>query len=130
VTTEAQAVDVNTLWHNHCRDAVRKFVMYAVVIDNQPVLEQGADVTSYTGESATSMDEGMGDDLAEHPAEVSEETVTDAKSSTEEGTGSKDETDAGKGNTQNNLKVRELSDAFAEQEIACAFVFPEDKVSG
>ncbi|MCK9390831.1 MAG: response regulator receiver domain [Syntrophales bacterium] len=137
MTNEAQAVDVDTLWREHCRNAVRKFVMHAVVIDNQPVLERVEEIKFFAGESATIVDEGMGDNLPELTAEVSEETGDGAKSSTEEAESEdeaiaeerkRDKAGAGEGIIlAHNLNVRELSDAFAEEEIACAFVFPEDK---
>lgn len=109
MTIEDQAVDANSLWREHCLNAVRKFVMHAVVIDNQPVLEQKEEAPSTAVESATLEDGGMGDVMAEQPAETTEETADVAICDFQD------------------LNVREISDAFAEQEIACAFVFPEDK---
>lgn len=108
VTIEAQAVDANSLWRDHCRNAVRKFVMHAVVIDNQPVLEQ-KETTPTSVETANIADEGMGDVPAEQTAETHDEAA-DAETY-----------------DFHNLNVREISDAFAEQEIACSFVFPENK---
>lgn len=109
MTSEAQAVDANSLWREHCLSAVRKFVMHAVVIDNQPVLEKKEDTTPTSVETATLADEGMG----EVPPEQTAETIEEA-------------TDAATYDFH-NLNVREISDAFTEQEIACTFLFPEDK---
>ena len=109
IVEEAQVVDVNSLWRDHCRNAVRKFVMHAVVIDNQPVLAQKEEFSPASAETATIEDQGMGDVPAEQAAETTEVTANWATCDFQD------------------LNVREISDAFAEQEIACAFVFPEDK---
>lgn len=108
MTIEVQAVDANSLWREHCRNAVRKFVMHAVVIDNQPVLTQEEQSASSPSEKATLADEGMGDAPAEQLAETTEETPEAAICDFQD------------------LDVRKISDAFAEQEIACAFVFPKN----
>jgi len=96
---EPQAADINIAWHDHCLKAVRKFVMNAVVVDNQPVLKN-----QLVARAAASVDEGMGGPTAE---EVVDMPLADTKDDHE-------------------LDIQKVSDAFAEQDIACAFVFPDD----
>lgn len=97
---EPQPADIDAVWHAHCLNAVRKFVMNAVVVDNQPVLYKkvGAQVASV-------VDEGLGEPVAEEAAvEPLGDTID-----------------------EHELDIQKVSDAFAEHEIACAFVFPDDK---
>jgi len=96
---EPQVADVNAVWNAHCLEAVRKFVMNAVVVDNQPVLYKKT-----RAQVAAIVDEGMGELVVE---EVADEAITDAEN-------------------EHDLDIQKVSDAFAEQEIACAFVFPDD----
>lgn len=132
---EAQAFDEKALWRDHCRNAVRKFVMHAVVIDNQPVLDQAEIVGHRVAKTAALADEGMGDAPEEQLVEVVEEkegeTVVDAEGEAGANDGiaaTEAEDDPEIENTRvHNLNVREISDAFAEQEIACAFVLPFDE---
>lgn len=138
MTIEPQAVDSKTLWHEHCRNAVRKFVMHAVVIDNQPVLDN-ADVSGHgAAKTATYVDEGMGEvpQVVEVTAGENREivelavegrTIANEKTSTAEGEVIEEETADAENTRVHNLNVREISDAFAEQEIACAFVLPFDE---
>jgi len=135
VTDEAQAIDEKALWRDHCRNAVRKFVMHAVVIDNQPVLDQAEIIGHRIAKTATFADEGMGDIPPEHSVEIpeGEGLVVEGEASGNEKTSSdesekieKEETEA-EDTRLHNLNVREISDAFAEQEIACAFVLPFDE---
>ncbi len=132
MTNEAQAVDEKNLWRDHCRNAVRKFVMHAVVIDNQPVLDQAEIVGPRTAKTAVFADEGMGDVPPDEIHEGKEpktasDVITKEKPATEEsGKTEKEEAEA-EDKRVHNLNVREISDAFAEQEIACAFVLPFDE---
>lgn len=125
MTGEAQTVDEKTLWRDHCRNAVRKFVMHAVVIDNQPVLDQAEIIGRRVARTASLADEGMGDVSPVLPVEAPEveglvlEGETNANDSSEE--------IEAEDIKAHNLNIREISDAFAEQEIACAFVLPFDK---
>jgi len=133
VTHEAQAVDEKALWRDHCRNAVRKFVIHAVVIDNQPVLEQ-AENLGYIAKAAAIADDGMGDSFLEHPVEIPEVkgfaekggASADEKTSAEQAEKMEKEEAEEEDTRVHNLNVREISDAFAEQEIACAFVLPFD----
>lgn len=132
MTGEAQVVDEKALWRDHCRSAVRKFVMHAVVIDNQPVLDQAQIVDHRVTKTAVFVDEGMGDDPSELTVEISEgeESVLDGKVNTNDSSVEVENIEKDKTETEDikvhNLNVREISDAFAEQEIACAFVLPFD----
>lgn len=125
MTGEAQTVDEKTLWRDHCRNAVRKFVMHAVVIDNQPVLDQAEIIGRRVARTVSLADEGMGDVSPVLPVEAPEveglvlEGETNANDSSEE--------IEAEDIKAHNLNIREISDAFAEQEIACAFVLPFDK---
>ncbi|MBI2354209.1 MAG: hypothetical protein HYV06_04120 [Deltaproteobacteria bacterium] len=97
---EPQPVDMNAMWHEHCLKAVRKFVMNAVVVDNQPVLNN-----KLVARVAAAVDEGMGEPVTE---EVADKPMADTINDHE-------------------LNIQKVSDAFAEQDIACAFVFPDDR---
>ncbi len=130
---EAQAVDERSLWRDHCRNAVRKFVMNAVVIDNQPVLDQAEIIGQRVAKTAALADEGMGGTPEEQLVEVIEEkegTVVDVECEAEANAGvaavEEEEGPEIENARVHNLNVREISDAFAEQEIACAFVLPFD----
>jgi hypothetical protein len=83
--------------------------MHAVVIDNQPVLDQAEIIDHKIAKTATLADKGMGDVPPEEDEKIEKE-----------GKEAEDIRD-------HNLNVREISDAFAEQEIACAFVLPYDE---
>jgi hypothetical protein len=136
MTTDVHANDPNVLWKGHCLNAVRKFVMYAVVIDNQPVLEQTLTRAADVVKTAISVDEGMGGAFSEQPADTPETEVEIPLDVDGESKGKDNETAVTVNDKENaqakvlrvhNLNVREISDAFAEQEIACAFVLPDDK---
>jgi len=96
---EHQAAEISAVWHEHCLSAVRKFVVNAVVVDNQPVLN-----SKLVAQVAAALDEGMGEPVA---GEVDDRPITDIINNHE-------------------LNIQKVSDAFAEQDIACAFVFPDD----
>lgn len=135
MTLEAQAVDEKALWRDHCRNAVRKFVMHAVVIDNQPVLDQAEIMVDRVAKTAAFEDEGMGDVFSDHLEETSNgvksvaegEVSANEKVTTEEGEKLESDETGEEDIKVHNLNVREISDAFAEQEIACAFVLPFDE---
>ncbi|WP_145024211.1 response regulator receiver domain [Geobacter argillaceus] len=91
--------------------------MNAVVVDNQPVLVKSPPKGTLTAKLAAAADEGIGESVAEEI--VDNEHV--AGGNEHDG-----ENDPGAQKNEHELDVREVSDAFAEHEIACAFVFPDD----
>lgn len=105
-----------SIWQEHCRSAVRKFVMNAVVIDNQPiVVPSGTAYQSGQTATATASDDGMGPEVAESREEGDFSQVAQIVASPP---GAED---------AHALDIRAISDAFSEQEIACAFVLPDDQ---
>lgn len=86
-------------WQRHVNGAVLKFLKTAVVIDNQPYVEAKA-----TQMLESSQDSGMDDETGalEAPGErVAAEDI-------------------------HNLNIRNITDAFINEGIACAFVLPDD----
>nr|WP_320116823.1 response regulator receiver domain [uncultured Desulfuromonas sp.] len=113
--TQSEAIkDVNAPWREHCKNAVRKFVMNAVVIDNQPVLSNKS-TPSLAAKTAEVVDDGMGGEPAT-PKPESQEVDSTGEAGTEE---SQDL-------SAHDLNIRVVSDAFAKEQIACAFVLPDD----
>lgn len=89
-------------WGDHIDSAVREFLKTAVVIDNEPVLQSSAPYEKTLATPAV-RDSGMGDDVVilNPPEEASPLSG-------------------------NGLDVRGISDEFASNGIACAFVLPDD----
>ena len=103
---QTQTVEGADLWQEHCRNAVRKFVMNVVIIDNDPQMDRLPDIPQVATLEDSGMDLAVDDDA---------EDLDDGDSVSE--------------GTDHTLYVREISDAFSEEEIACAFVFPEEEKS-
>lgn len=98
-------------WEEHCCGAARKFLMNAVVIDNEPfvpVLSRPAQT-----QEAEMLDDGMGVVLNEFDEEEEGEEQNGSESQGREIGG-------------HELDIRSVSDAFAADGIACAFVLPDD----
>ncbi|WP_137819625.1 response regulator receiver domain [Pseudomonas sp. 2FG] len=92
-------------WLYHMQRAVRSFIKTAVVIDNEPWVDlKGAHEQELTAFPAE--DSGLGDAVGPLISPAPEGKV-----------------DVG----LNFLDIRKVSDTFAEQGVACAFVLPEDK---
>lgn len=87
------------IWNEHIQSAVKDFLKTAVVIDNEPWVNQNH------AEIATPefLDNGLGEELPEL-------AVPDAVVS----------------ENRHDLDVRAISDDFASKGIACAFVLPDD----
>lgn len=106
--SSSQSVEVQTpeeSWLFHMRRAVGKFIKTAVVIDNEPWVDlKGAHEQEFVAIPAE--DSGLG--------EVGGPLVSPEP---------EDKADVG----LNSLDIRKMSDTFAEQGVACAFVLPEDK---
>lgn len=100
----------DTIWLEHCKKAVRKFLMNAVVIDDQPVLIDRQKKTSIKPKIAIMADDGM---------EVQPEKQS-AKDETAE-----DEPLAGK-DEDHDLNIRNISNAFSREQITCTFILPEE----
>lgn len=139
-TAEKSQLHVDLSWRQHCRNAVSKFVMNAVVIDNQPILNNSYQPAPIAKASiAKVLDDGM-EGLVDEPAENKDmgEKVQRAedvrKREMEEAQGAATETrrdEEGEAESPqrvllHDLDVRQISDAFARHQIACAFVFPHD----
>jgi hypothetical protein len=110
MTTEVIKSEIETAWREHCRSAVRKFVMNAVVVDNEPSLPGCNPISLGCPSVAQAADDGMG------VTETDRETATPAEDNEPE-----DREING-----HSLDVQAISDAFADQEIACAFVLPKE----
>lgn len=97
------------VWVDHTLSAVRKFLKSAVVIDNQPYVPQPLHTAPpSTFSTSSTIDSGMGDDFEELLAPSPEEnTLSDDV-------------------LAHILDVRKVSDAFAGNGMACAFVLPDD----
>lgn len=112
MTTEAVKIEIDSAWREHCRSAVRKFVMNAVVVDNEPSLPGCNPIPQGRKAVAEAADNGLG------AASDDEEAVSPM-----EGSGSEEIING------HPLDVQAISDAFADQEIACAFVLPKEEDS-
>ena len=86
-------------WQQHVNSAVLKFLKTAVVIDNQPYVDSSA-----ASLLEPSLDSGLSDDV-----EVL--TYPDVEGSSQD---------------IHNLNIRNITDAFINEGIACAFVLPDD----
>ncbi|WP_458724958.1 response regulator receiver domain [Pseudomonas mandelii] len=110
MTAQVAEVPVLTsadVWINHTLTAARKFLKSAVVIDNQPYIFSAKK------------------EAISHPAEVSEsgmdEEIEELVIPTEA-----EFSAAAEDVLAHILDVRKVSDAFAEEGMACAFVLPDD----
>ena len=93
-------------WLEHCSSAVKKFLKNAVVIDNQPYVKE---IRSAAALELQLPDDGMSMAPGMEASKTSESEFEDEKA--------------------HRLDVRQISDAFAENGIACAFVLPDDDKS-
>jgi len=102
----AAPVDV---WFEHTLSAVRRFLKSAVVIDNQPYVPQSVPTIPVGPIPAPGIDSGLGDELEELivPAASEQAALSDDV-------------------LAHILDLRKVSDAFAENGMACAFVLPDD----
>ena len=103
-------------WREHCREAVNKFVMNAVVIDNEPSLEGKSKAQPATPQTATIFDGGL-------PLSEEEGDVESDENATEDLLVEEITVDTVVGSQSIDIKI--VSDAFAEKSIACAFVIPD-----
>ncbi|HCF7185721.1 response regulator receiver domain [Pseudomonas aeruginosa] len=89
------------IWVGHVRKAVRRFLKTAVVVDNEP-------------------------GLSREPVKVAEIALpADAWSDNSDYKAASPDV-AGKSPEANVLDIRKISDSFAEQDMVCAFVLPEN----
>lgn len=101
--------DLQGVWHQHCLSAVKKFLKNAVVIDNEPfvkIKELGVDL----GFSVLPPDDGMSSVVG---LDLPVQAALDSPA-----------VDLG---SPHQLDIRAISDAFAENGLACAFVLPDDE---
>jgi hypothetical protein len=94
------AVSPQQHWQQHVKDAVLKFLKTAVVIDNQPYVQSRVSQLIEPAQNT-----GLGDDAS--VLAVPEHTVSSAD--------------------VHDLDIRNITDAFINQGIACAFVLPEEQ---
>ncbi len=92
-------------WLDHCREAVNKFVMNAVVIDNEPYWEGISEAGITSPQTAAKYDAGL-------PISDTEEDFADETAIHEE-------------TESHPIDIKSTSDAFADKNIACAFVIPD-----
>ena len=109
MSTKIDKYKIEAAWREHCREAVRSFVMNAVVVDNEPSLSSNQ-LSPKGVTPAQAVDDGMGGGDAEEIQNVSPpEGVPDDIE-----------------RNIHSLDVQAISDAFADHEIACAFVLPKE----
>lgn len=106
---EAAAPPEEDAWTEYKREAVRDFLKNVVVIDNEP---------------RVTPDEPVAEEIIDPPEAPSDATDHDGESKFNKvvrpETGDDDRTES------HPLDIRVVSDAFAEEGIACAFVLPDD----
>jgi hypothetical protein len=90
-------------WLEHCLSAVKKFLKNAVVIDNQPYVKE---IRAVAAQELQLPDDGMSMATVGEIGKSIDAELEDEKA--------------------HRLDVRKVSDAFAENGIACAFVLPDD----
>lgn len=105
------AVAPSDVWFEHTLTAVRKFLKSAVVIDNQPYVYQSAHSKTPIPDSvpAFAVDSGMGEQFDELAVPLAAEVAALSDDA-----------------LAHILDIRKVSDAFAENGMACAFVLPDD----
>ncbi|WP_312481599.1 response regulator receiver domain [Stutzerimonas nitrititolerans] len=97
------------VWFEHTLSAVRKFLKSAVVIDNQPYVPQSAHDIPADPVPVPDINSGLGDEFEE----LVVPTASDQSALTDDA-------------LAHILDVRKVSDAFAGDGMACAFVLPDD----
>ncbi|HHQ2806201.1 response regulator receiver domain [Pseudomonas aeruginosa] len=105
VIGEAATMNSAAIWSDHIQGAVKEFLKTAVVIDNQPWIREAS--SAPTPQVAPPVDNGLDADLpaVEVPAVPVEIDQL------------------------HDLDLRAVSDRFASNGIACAFVLPDDEDS-
>ena len=98
------------LWREHCLSAVKRFLKSAVVIDNEPFVNSVSSSVD-SDFSLQAPDDGMSD-VRDIAVLAKFEPAAEAKILSE---------------NPHRLDIRRISDAFAENGLACAFVLPEDE---
>ncbi len=111
-----QSTDVGDAWRKHCLGAVRRFVMNAVVIDNQPRLDTRDAADTTVPQTAVATEDGM--ELNGTDTDIDDIRVT----TNGDPTSANDEVHP----RLQDLDIRGISDAFAQEEISCAFVLPDE----
>jgi hypothetical protein len=99
----APGVNAQQEWLEHCASAVRKFLKNAVIIDNQPYIKE---IKTNVTRELQLPDDGMPTYVREEFSQITEAELEDEKA--------------------HRLDIRKISDSFAENGIACAFVLPDD----
>lgn len=98
-------------WQQHCLSAVKKFLKSAVVIDNEPFVRSGPSSAALDFTLQAPNDGMSGASDIAMPAQF-EMGTAELEPSPE---------------NPHQLDVRKISDAFAENGLACAFVLPDDE---
>lgn len=113
--TDKNQATPESVWQDHCLSAVRKFLKNAVVIDNEPFVQSEKDCqVGVNGGINAPADYGFGTASISvggdsNPAEISLGVV--------------DAVD------DHRLNIREISDAFVDLGLTCAFVLPPEKLN-
>jgi hypothetical protein len=103
---ECAAMDcVESAWKKHITGALRKFLKTAVVIDNEPWLKSHPG-SANTSQQNAPVDDGMG---AEYAQLTAPDEIINSKPS-------------------HAIDLKEISDAFSDCGIACAFVLPDNEI--
>ena len=117
--SEITGENTEEAWKTHCRTAARKFLMNAVVIDNLPeVRTKREDTKNTSSKIASKAHDGMEELATEEEGEKINHPEKDKAPSPEKEKHRVEE--------NQKLDIREISDAFAREQIACAFVLPDD----
>jgi len=111
MTTEMSKSEIESAWREHCRSAVRKFVMNAVVVDDKPFLPERNHIVERSAAIAQAVDDGTGSLDGDNEGEIL----------IEEGGPEVDKING------HPLNIQAISDAFADQDIACSFVLPKEQ---
>lgn len=142
MTGDPNEIDSELSWEDHCQEAVKKFLMNAVVIDNNPAIYNTKKTEGLP--SAQPSDDGMGTNdfeanfpetdaktlPEEEPVQIESQSKDSAKDDDseeyEEVKREFPEDTEPSGRIGQYIDIRKLSDAFAEKGISCSFVLPDD----
>ena len=105
MVTDDKLINIaNDAWDKHIQSAVNKFLKSAVVIDNQPYVNN-LNASSINIATLSPADSGLGDETYQLNAPASN-TIE---------------------NSYHNIDIRTISDEFTKNGIACAFVLPDNE---
>lgn len=101
-----------TIWQQHCMNAVRSFLKNVVIVDNEPYTPPQ---NTQAEKVQAPEDDGMG------PAQATADLIPPPLPQ-EQGNVAAEDTDL----PAHRLDIIEISDSFADAGLSCAFVLPKD----